>query len=192
MNNMAIIKRILTEKKLVLKDSDEVRLILGQSPYPDTSKRTIMNSNYPFSVAAFVTPSFEETIQLFCVMNLFFGLDNAKILINEFKNSNVSGQDFVCYLGSNFNIYFGNVSEKNNVSNFLTSHPNANILCCGRASQKYIKYLKYIKNFKIFNKRVFNIVYPGSFTFSKSSTVKQWLVFSHANSKPILKTFRLV
>lgn len=189
MNNIDQIGRILIDNNLSFDKTDEVRLILGQSPYPDASKRTIMNSDYPFSVAAFITPSFEETIQLFCVMNLFFGLDNAKTLIKEFKNSNVSGQDFVCYLGSNFNIFLGNVSEENNVSKFLTSYPNANILCCGTASQKYIKY---IKNFKIFNKRVFNIVYPGSFTFSKSSTVRQWLVFNHTNSNRILNTFRLI
>lgn len=186
MNNIDQIGRILIDNNLSFDKTDEVRLILGQSPYPNTSKRTKMVSNYPFNIASFVTPSFEETIQLFCVMNLFFGLDNAKILINDFKNNKVSGQDFVCYLESNFNVFLGNVSEKSKVKIFLTNHPNAKILCCGRKSQQHIK------KFKDFKGQVFDIVYPGSFTLSKSSTVRQWLVFNHTNSNRILNTFRLI
>ncbi|OSP86479.1 hypothetical protein B9W73_09990 [Lactococcus lactis] len=190
MNNIDQIGRILKDNNLSFGKTDEVRLILGQSPYPDTSKRTIMNSNYPFSVAAFVTPSFEETIQLFCVMNLFFGLDNAKILINEFKKNNISGQEFVCYLGRNFKVFLGNVSEKSKVSNFLTNHKNVKILCCGRASQKFItKFNTNNVNFKI---QKFDIVYPGSFNFRNSSTVKQWLLFNHQKSQGVKNEFSLL
>ncbi|TRW54213.1 hypothetical protein FNJ55_08235 [Lactococcus lactis] len=186
MEKFATIDTILKNNHLVINDVKDTRLILGESPYPNTSKRTKMVSNYPFNIASFVTPSFEETIQLFCVMNLFFGLDNAKILINDFKNNKVSGQDFVCYLESNFNVFLGNVSEKSKVKIFLTNHPNAKILCCGRKSQQHIK------KFKDFKGQVFDIVYPGSFTLSKSSTVRQWLVFNHTNSNRTLNTFRLI
>ncbi|MDT2583555.1 hypothetical protein P7D17_05440 [Lactococcus petauri] len=186
MNNMDIIGRILNENNLVLKDSDEVRLILGISPFPDKSIRTKMAKSYPFEVASFITSSFEEKIQLFCVMNLFFGLENTKKLIEEFKKSNITGQDFALYLEKKFKVYLGNADEEEELKKFIKLYPNAKVLCCGQEAYKAVKKLEEFKG------QIFKMTYPGGKNTNDQAIVKEWLLFSHCNSSQIIQIFRLI
>ncbi|WP_367293843.1 hypothetical protein [Lactococcus lactis] len=186
MNNINQIEGILNENNLVLNNTDKVRLILGQDPYSENSYQTIMKNCYPFEVASFVTPFFEEKIQLFCVMNLFFGLDNAKILIEEFKHQSVSGSDFVLFLEKKAQIYFGNVSEEDNLKKFLSKHEDVRILCCGNKAQD--------NNLlsKVPSQNRFAIVNPSNLTFKNPSTVQAWLLFNHKSSSQIKNIFSLI
>jgi hypothetical protein len=186
MNNIDQIEGILNENNLVLNNTDKVRLILGQDPYPVTSYQTIMKNCYPFEVASFVTPFFEEKIQLFCIMNLFFGLDNAKILIEEFKHKSVSGSDFVLFLEKKAQIYFGNVSEEDNLKKFLSKHEDVRILCCGNIAKNN----DLISN--VPSQKRFAIVNPSNVTFMYPSTVQAWLLFNDKNSSQIKNIFSLI
>lgn len=189
MNNINQIGRILKDNKLSFDKTDEVRLILGQSPYPCKQGKSIitcMDESYPFNVASFVTSSFEEKFQLFCIMNLFFGFENTKEIIEEFKHSKITGQDFALYLEEKFKVYLGNADEEEKLKNFIKLYPNAKILCCGQEPYKAVKRLKE------FNGECLKITYPGGQNRNDQAIVKEWLLFSHCNSSKIIQIFRLI
>lgn len=109
------------------KNTETIRLIVGISKYNKPSLVTSMGNNYPFDTAAFVIDdiqncSVSELTSFRRVLGMIFSPKRAKKLIGYWKKNNTSGPQIALYLKKNFNIYFGNYSEKSNLTTFIEAN----------------------------------------------------------------------
>lgn len=116
-----------------IKNDNATRLIVGLSAYNKSSLVTDMTGhNYPFDTAAFVVADIQncntsELNSFRRVLGMIFSPKTAKDLINYWKQNNFTGPQIALELEKKFQIYFGNCSEKNNLTTFITQNNTKNL-----------------------------------------------------------------
>lgn len=116
-----------------IKNDNATRLIVGLSEYTQSSLVTNMpGPNYPFDTAAFVVDDIQncntsELNSFRRVLGMIFSPKTAKDLINYWKQNNFTGPQIALDLKKHFKIYFGNYSEKNNLTTFITQNNTKNL-----------------------------------------------------------------